>query len=218
MKTATPYRWLVPALIIGLSAVPVVGGAVRLATVALGIEVIPGNARFLAVPLPVTVHILSVSVFCIVGTFQVSGPVGRRNPTWHRRAGRTLVPVGMVAAFSGLWLTFVYPPGDLDGPALFVFRMVFGSAMIVFLGLGFTAIRRGDITAHRAWMTRAFAVALGAGTQVFTHFPLILAPDLHGELGRSLSMGAGWIINLAVAEWIIRRRKTIRAHVAVTAS
>lgn len=215
MKTVTPSSWLVPALLIGLSTVPVVGGAVRLATVALGVDVIPGNDRFLAAPLSVTVHILSVSVFCILGTFQVSGPVRRRNPAWHRRAGRALVPVGVTAAFSGLWLTFVYPPGGLDGPGLFVFRMVFGSAMIVFLGLGFAAIRRRDITGHRAWMIRAFAVALGAGTQVFTHITLMPFPALSGELGRTLGIGAGWIINLAVAEWIIRRPKTIQAHATV---
>ena len=34
--------------------------------------------------------------------------------------------------------------------------------------LGFAAIRRGDVARHRAWMTRAYALALGAGTQVFT--------------------------------------------------
>lgn len=218
MKTATPSTWLVPALLISLSAVPVVGGAVRLTTVAMGIEIIPGNARFFAAPVFVTVHILSVSVFCILGAFQVSGSVRRRNPTWHRSAGRALVPVGLAAAFSGLWLTLVYPPGDLDGPALFVFRMVFGIAMIVFLGLGFNAIRRRDITAHRVWMIRAFAVALGAGTQVFTHIPLSLFPGLHGELGRALAMGAGWILNLAVAEWIIRRPKNVQANAAVMPS
>lgn len=210
MKTTLSSSWLAPALLIALCVVPVVGGAVRLATVEMGAEVILGNDRFLAAPLPVTVHILSVSVFCILGTFQVSGPIRRRNPAWHRRAGRVLVPFGIAAALSGLWLTFVYPPGDLDGPALFVLRLFFGSAMTVFLGLGLAAIRRHNIAAHRAWMVRAFAVALGAGTQVLTHIPLSLLPDLHNEAGRAVAMGAGWIINLAVAEWIIRRRKPVR--------
>ena len=34
--------------------------------------------------------------------------------------------------------------------------------------LGFTAIRRRDITAHRAWMVRAYALAVAADTQAFT--------------------------------------------------
>lgn len=204
MKTTPPIAWLAPVLILILSAVPVVGGAVRLLTVTMGVELIPGNDRFLAAPMAVTVHIVSVSVFCVLGAFQVSAVVRRRNPAWHRSAGRVLVPVGIVAALSGLWLTFVYPPGALDGPGLFVFRMIFGSAMAVFLGLGFAAIRRRDSAAHRAWMIRALAIALGAGTQVFTHIPLTLFPDVSGELGRTLAMGSGWFLNLAVAEWIIR--------------
>lgn len=216
MKTTFSSSWRAPALLIALSVVPVVGGAVRLITVAMGAEVIPGNERFLAASVPVTVHILSVSVFCILGAFQVSGPVRQRNPAGHRRAGRVLVPIGIAAALSGLWLTFVYPPGDLDGPALFVFRLIFGLAMIVFLGLGFAAIRRRNIAAHRAWMIRAVAVALGAGTQVLTHIPLSLLPDLHDEPGRAVAMGAGWVLNLAVAEWIIRRPRPVRHRVPAT--
>jgi len=205
MKVRSPSAWLLPAALITLSAVPVVGGAVRLASVAMGIEIIPGNARFFAAPVSVTVHIVSVSVFCVLGAFQFSGPVRRRNPTWHRSAGRVLVPVGVAAALSGLWLTLDYPPGDLDGPPLFVFRLVFGTAIVVLLGLGFAAIRQHNIPAHRAWMIRAFALALGAGTQVLTHIPMALWPDLHTELGRTLAMGAGWVLNLTVAEWFIRR-------------
>ena len=70
--------------------------------------------------------------------------------------------------------------------------------------LGFTAIRRGDVPRHRAWMTRAYALALGAGTQVFTQG---IGPALFGtgELTTDLRLGAGWVINLAVAEYVIRR-------------
>jgi uncharacterized membrane protein YozB (DUF420 family) len=34
--------------------------------------------------------------------------------------------------------------------------------------LGLAAIRRRNIAAHAAWMTRAYALALGVGTQAFT--------------------------------------------------
>ena len=60
---------------------------------------------------------------------------------------------------------------------------------------------------HGNWMTRAYAIGLGAGTQVFTHIPLIVLSDLRSEPTRALCMGAGWVINLAVAEWLIRRRR-----------
>ncbi len=204
MKSATPSAWRVPALLLLLSAVPVIGGATRLATVAAGVEVIPGNGRFFAAPVAVTVHILSAGMFCVLGAFQVSSAVRRHSPAWHRRAGRVLVPAGLTAALSGLWLTFVYPPGELDGPVLFAVRLVAGVGMATALALGAAAIRRRDIAAHRAWMIRALALALGAGTQVFTHIPLEAFPALQNEAGRTLAMAAGWMINLTVAEWIIR--------------
>jgi hypothetical protein len=54
-------------------------------------------------------------------------------------------------------------------------------------------------------MTRAYALGLGAGTQVFTGLVASLIVSPPTELSRALQDGAGWAINLAVAEWIIRR-------------
>jgi hypothetical protein len=76
--------------------------------------------------------------------------------------------------------------------------------MVLSLGLAFRAVRQWDFDQHRAWMIRAYAIGIGAGTQVFTHLPWLFLgqPD---ELGRAVSMGAGWVINLIIAEWIIRK-------------
>jgi tetratricopeptide (TPR) repeat protein len=66
-----------------------------------------------------------------------------------------------------------------------------------------------DFHGHGAWMTRAYAIALGAGTQVFTILPWVVVFGPIGaadELPRTLLMSAGWLINLAVAEYVIRRR------------
>jgi hypothetical protein len=35
------------------------------------------------------------------------------------------------------------------------------------------------------------------------------------EFGKALLMGAGWVINLAVAEWAIRRRRRPEARMIV---
>ncbi len=88
--------------------------------------------------------------------------------------------------------------------------------MAASLVLGSMAIRRGDIARHRAWMTRAYALALGAGTQVFT---LGIGEAFFGASDRSTALlqGAGWAINLAVAEWFIRRRPARRSAHAIAA-
>jgi hypothetical protein len=80
--------------------------------------------------------------------------------------------------------------------------------------LGFTAIRRRDIAAHRAWMVRAYALAVGAGTQAFTQ-GIGEAAFGTGDLSTALSVSSGWVINATVAEWVIRRpgaRRTRRAR------
>ncbi len=53
-------------------------------------------------------------------------------------------------------------------------------------------------------MIRAYAIGLAAGTQVFTE-PIGGALLGTGDVRDDLAKGAGWVINLAVAEWAIRR-------------
>ena len=83
--------------------------------------------------------------------------------------------------------------------------------------LGFTAIKRRDIAAHRAWMITAYAIGLGAGTQVFTQgFGGAIFGT--GVLAGDLAKGAGWAINLAVAVWVIRRPVVRRRRRALRAA
>ena len=197
--------WVVPGALLALSAVPVVAGGVRLAGLAGAATSRPDNARFFAQPVPVVLHVIAASVFCVLGAFQFVAGFRARRPDWHRYAGRLLVPCGLLAALSGLWMTQFYPRAEADGALLYAFRLVFGSAMVVCLTLGLAAIRRRSFAEHRAWMIRGYAVGLGAGTQFVVHVPWLLLVGQPHVLSRALLMGAGWIINVAVAEWVIRR-------------
>ncbi len=214
MTSDTKADWLIPAGLIALSVIPITAGIVRVIQLGGGIEITPDNARFFAAPVPVVVHIVSSVVFCVLGAFQFAPGFRRSNPDWHRAAGRILVPCGLVAALSALWMTQFHPPAtfagplpaSFDGTSLYIIRLFAGSAMALFLCLGVAAILRRDISHHQAWMIRSYTLGLGAGTQVFTHLPWFLFPSIRGELARTLFMGAGWAINVAVAEWLIARR------------
>ena len=199
--------WLVPAALVALSLVPAVAGTVRLSQLASGAEVTPENARFFASPLPVVIHIFSVVVYSIVGAFQFSAGIRRRHRGWHRAAGKGIVVCGLLAAMSGLWMAHFYPWPPGDGQGVYVERLLAGTGMLASLVLALNAIRRRDFTSHGEWMIRAYAIGLGAGTQVLTHLPwLVLFDGKPGEGPRAVMMGAGWLINVVVAEWIIRRR------------
>jgi uncharacterized membrane protein len=198
---------LVPAGLLVLGFVPVLAGAIRMTELTAGADVTPDNARFFAMPVPIVLHIVSVTVYTVLGAFQFAPGLRRRRPGWHRAAGRVLVPSGLVAALSGLWMTLfsTLPAGD-DG-LLTVFRLGFGSAMAVSIVLGLVAIRRRDIARHRAWMTRGYAIGMGAGTQAVTHGLWLAIQGPPDTDTRALLLGAAWAINLAVAEWVIRRRR-----------
>jgi uncharacterized membrane protein len=195
----------IPFALVGLSLVPVASGIVRLNLIASNSAPIPEDTRFLVAPAPVIIHIIAASVFCVLGAFQFSARLRGRN-RWHRIAGRLLVPCGLATALSGLWMTLFYPWAPCDGIAVYVLRLVFGSAMAGLVVLALIAFSRRDVRSHAAWMIRAYAIAQGAGTQVLTHLPWFLLAGAPDVTARAWLMGAGWVINIMIAEWIIRRK------------
>jgi hypothetical protein len=157
---------------------------------------------------------VSAGVYALGGAFQFASGFRRRRPGWHRAAGRLLVLCGLLVGLSGLWMTLFYPWPKGDGALLYALRLLFGSAMVVSIVLGFTTIRRGNVIGHRAWMTRGYAIGLGAATQMLTLMAGEIIAGPPSELSRALLMGAAWVINLAVAEWAIRKRRIPRARTA----
>jgi hypothetical protein len=205
-STKTRADWLLPAALITLCAIPLGAGAMRVTELAGGADITPENARFFAAPIPVVLHILGASLFIILGAFQFAPGFRRQRPHWHRRAGWLLVGCGLTVGLSGLWMTLFYPRAENDGVLLQGLQLLFGSAMVACMLLGVAAIRRRDFVQHGAWLTRGYAIGLGAGTQAVVHLPWILMLGQPGERGRAFLMGAGWVINVAVAEWSLRRR------------
>jgi uncharacterized membrane protein len=198
--------WLVPVALILLSAIPLTFGALRLNELASGAAITPANARFFESPLPVVVHIVGSAGYALLGAFQFVSRLWRRGASWHRIVGRLLVPCGLLVGLSGIWMTLFYPRPDDASDLLFILRLLFGSGMVLSVVLGYIAIRRRDILQHRAWMMRGYAIGLGAGTQVLTLMAGEMIAGPPNALGNALLMGAGWVINLVVAEWIIYKR------------
>lgn len=202
--------WLIPAGLIALAFIPVVAGAFRVTTLASHAVITPENARFFASPIPVLLHIVGVTIYSILGAFQFSPGIRRRWPGWHRAAGRVLVGAGLVAALSGLWMATFYAIVPADNALLHGFRLVFGATMAASIVLGFLAIRRGKVSVHQAWMRRAYAIGMGAGTQALTQIPLVMILGKLDAMTLALAMGGAWVLNLAVAEWLIIRQRSRR--------
>ena len=207
MKGYPKKDYLIATGLILLCIVPIIGGIVRLLSIASGGPVTPENERFLVAPTPAVIHIIASIIFGLLGAFQFVPTFRNKNKKWHRIAGIILVTMGLVSGLTGLWLTVFYPHVPTDGDYLYSIRIIVGIAMVICIVLGFIAIRRKQFYKHSDWMIRAYAIGMGAGTQVFTHLPWFIFVGEPTGLPRDLMMGAGWGINLVVAEWIIRRDK-----------
>lgn len=193
-----------PMALLLLGLVPAVAGASRLAALAAG-QSSAADARFFDSPLPVVLHILAVVPFALLGALQFAPRLRRHR--WHRLAGRFLAPLGLIAALTGLWMAHFYPWPAGDGAVLYVMRLIVGIAMTASIIVGVAAIGNRNYASHGAWMTRAYALGMGAGTQVLTHLPWFLIVGRPGVTSRAFLMGGAWLINCVVAEYAIRQSR-----------
>jgi len=210
--TAAPPRtsravWLIPVGLIALTMIPILQGAFRLTQLSGGPQLAAEAARFTDFPWPVILHIIAGVTFSVVGAFQFVPQLRRGRRHWHRMAGRALIPAGFVLALSALWMATLSELPAGDGPALLVIRWVFGSYLVVALVLAVRALLRRSYAVHGAWMTRAYALGVAAGTQAFALIPGSIMFGSSDETSRAVAMTVGWLINLAVAELVIRRRR-----------
>ena len=206
MDSAARRDALIVAGLIALSLVPIVSGALRLGTLTAGGPVVPESARFFAAPVPIIIHILAGTCFSLLGALQFAPGFRSRYRTWHRFAGRSLVVIGSIAAASGFWMALTYTFVPADTALTHAFRLAFGPAMIIALGIGFVAIRSRNITRHQAWMRRSYAIGLVVGMQATLLLPFQLL-GLADPSARTFAMGAAWVLNIGFTEWLIRRKR-----------
>ena len=205
MTNDTRIDWRIPLALLVLSAIPFAAGIARIAGLAGNPTITLENARFVAAPLPVIVHVLSASLFSILGALQFSTELRQRTPQWHRVSGRIVGVSGVFAALSGLWMTVVYPiPPELQGSLLCVVRVLVSLGMLFSIFLSISAAMQRNIAAHRAWIIRAYALGQGAGMQVVVLLPWMLLLGKPSALQRDVLMSMAWTINLVVAELAIQ--------------
>jgi len=160
--------------------------------------------------MPVVIHVIAATIYALLGSFQFSTGVRLRWPTWHRRAGVLLLGCALLTGATGIWMTAAYSiPPSLQGPLVCGVRLVVGVAMLTSIVKGWASIVRRDLAQHEAWMIRAYALAQGAGTQALIFLPLMLVSGPVFGLTRDVLLSAAWVLNIVMAEWIIRRRTQV---------
>jgi uncharacterized membrane protein len=159
-------------------------------------------------------HVTTAGAAILVGTLQLV-PRIRARRTVHRRIGRAFLLLGVVGfVVTGLPLALT-----TDSTVARYGLLVPVLLWPVFAVAGWRAVRRGDVTTHRRWMIRLYAVSFFAITarMVVPLLMLLQLPVLSawydGEVEQMveatvpLGQWIGWIVDLAVAEWVIRRSR-----------
>jgi uncharacterized membrane protein len=158
-------------------------------------------------------HVFTALVALVLGPLQFV-PAIRAHRRWHRRIGRTYLLVGVLPAGVS-----AIPVALLSGRLVTQVGLVIPAVLwLVTGGLAVRAIRRGDVAAHQAWMTRNYALTFLAVTARIVVPVVLLAMLTTGAVARADASTAaaalipigqvlGWMINLVVAEVLIRRRR-----------
>lgn len=201
MQVISRREWAFLALIFLYSLIPAVFGLLRIPELLGGPPIIPSNPRAVIDPLPITLHILGSSIFCLVGAVQFLPSLRRHRPALHRALGRIVAAAGCVSALTGLWMTMAYAfPDALQGPLLYWARVTLSLAMVASIAWAVAAIRARKTAPHRAAMLRAYAIGQGASTQTaLLLIAMIFMKTEPLDLTRDVLMVGVWVINIAVA-------------------
>ncbi len=147
-------------------------------------------------------HVFAAIVSLAAGFTQFSERLRRRYPKMHRWSGWIYaINVLFVAGPSGLVIG-LYANGGWSSQLAFCLLAVL---WMVFTGLALSSILRRDVAAHRRWMIRSFALTLSAITLRAWKFVLVAAFEPRPMDVYRIVAWLGWVLNLLVAEWWIRR-------------
>jgi hypothetical protein len=146
-------------------------------------------------------HVFASAVALVLGPLQFSTRLRSAYPRLHRVSGRLYLGVGvLVGGLAGLYLA-LHAHGGLVG------RLGFAGLALAWLTTGlcaYRAIRLRDLSAHRRWMVRNFALTFAAVT-LRLWLPGSVVAGVPFGLAYPVIAWLCWVPNLIVAEWVLRR-------------
>jgi uncharacterized membrane protein len=139
----------------------------------------------------------------LAGPFQFRRDLLARRRRLHRVGGRVYVLAALGTGATGIFMA----PFSFGGLNTHLAFGLLGVLVLATTGLGLARILARDVTAHREWMVRSFALIF-AGVMLRVELPLLIAA--HGgafEPAYQLVAWLSWVPNLAWAEWYVRRSR-----------
>lgn len=147
-------------------------------------------------------HGLGGTLALILGAVQFSTRVRRRYLHLHRVAGKVYIGGTFVAGPVAIWIAFIASPWFL-----IPFTVIQALTWMLFTGIAYRCVRRGDISAHREWMMRSYAVVL-----IFLEGRVLMAIPALARQGMDAVVLVNWAcfaLTLIVVEVVLRWREVV---------
>ena len=211
----TRKAWAVPALLLFLTMLPIVMAGVRLAELPRG--ALPQDSAHLGdTPLLTAAHAIGGMLMGLLGPLQFWGAFRRRFGRAHRMTGRLFVLGGLLLAGSGVALVAAHP--DTASPLVDGARLTFSLGLAGALFAALALILNGQVEAHRDWMIRAYALAMGTAPIAFVFLPIYALTGVPPTgLTADLILIGTWLACIGAAEAVIRLALPRRATGALAA-
>lgn len=162
-------------------------------------DVVAFSGKYYSHRLPTFLHVLPGAFVLFLAPLQFLPRVRSRYINFHRWSGRFILLSTIPLSVSG----FFFGAMPFGGLSETVATWSFGGLFVFAAVRAFVAIRRRDITRHREWMIRMFAVAVSISVIRVVDLLLFAAFDMSARKAFSLSIWIGWIVTVGAAEiWI----------------
>lgn len=186
---------------VSLGSILVVGYSV--AIVGSGFRLLPGEVAANGVPQLVWVHVVLSTAALLLMPLQLSTRVRERHSRIHRVSGRTYVVCAISGGIFGALAAITTANGLIAGVGFFTLAVAWVGSTVATI----VCARAGSINAHRKWAIRSASLVFAGVT---LRLELGLGVALTGAsfaVVYSVAAWLCWIPNLAVAEWLHRRRR-----------
>lgn len=146
-------------------------------------------------------HIFPALLVLAAGLTQFSSGILRHTPALHRWVGRAYAfSIVFVCGPAGFVMAWYANGGWIPASSFLTLSVLWWASTLI----GWRAARQGALRKHRRWMMRSYALTLSAVTLRLMQYFLATYTTLDPDFSYQLIAWPSWMINIAVAEAVIR--------------
>jgi uncharacterized membrane protein len=148
-------------------------------------------------------HVLTSIFLLLAGFTQFYSPLKKNMSSLHKGIGKIYVIIILfLSGPSGLVMAY-YANGGLPSQLAFITLSIL---WLYFTTKAWIEIRKGNFITHGEYMIRSYALTLSAVTLRAWKFIIVFIFHPHPMDGYMIVAWLGWIPNLILAEWLIRKK------------